>query len=110
MYLSNTFYNLNVNNSMIIKMEYINTEHTRKSKCGHIHVYTRRKEIITLLCDNCGEIFNRNRGSMDPNRLNNNVYHVCNNCDIKRFAQSKGVENKNFWNLPASIIKTIDQL
>lgn len=95
---------------MIIKTEYVNTEYTRKSKLGNIHQYTRRKEIILLICDNCGNTFTRSRGSMDPNRLNNNVYHVCNNCDVKRFAQAKGVENKNFWNLPASILKTIDKL
>ena len=47
---------------------------------------------------------------MDPNRLNNNVFHVCKNCDAKRFAQQKGVENKRIWDLPASSMKTIDQL
>lgn len=47
---------------------------------------------------------------MDPNRLNNNHYHVCNNCDVKRFAQQKGVENKHIWDMPVSSLKTLDQL
>lgn len=39
---------------------------------------------------------------MDPKRLNNNYFHVCENCDAKRFAQKKGVERKQVWNLHAS--------
>jgi len=47
---------------------------------------------------------------MDPKRLNNNFYHVCSNCDAKKFAQSKGVEARKVWDMPVSSLKTIDQL
>ena len=95
---------------MYIKSEYINTTHTRTSKFGKSHTYSRKRCLITLKCDECDSIFYRNRGDMDPNRLNNNVYHVCNKCDAKRFAQKKGIENKKIWDLPASSMKTLDQL
>jgi hypothetical protein len=39
---------------------------------------------------------------MDPNRLSNNYFHVCKNCDSKKFAQRKGIERKQVWNLSAS--------
>ena len=95
---------------MIIKTEYVLTEHQRASKLGNIHTYTRKKSIITLRCDSCGDLFQRERGNMDPNRLNNNYYHVCGNCDVKRFAQQKGIESKHIWDMPVSSLKTIDQL
>jgi len=46
---------------------------------------------------------------MDPKRLNNNYYHVCGDCDAKRFAQEKGVEARRVWDMPVSSLKTIDQ-
>ena len=39
---------------------------------------------------------------MDYKRLNNNYFHVCDNCDSKKFAQKKGVERKQVWNMSAS--------
>ena len=36
---------------------------------------------------------------MDKRRLNNDYFHVCSNCDTKRFAQSKGVERRRIWNM-----------
>ena len=42
------------------------------------------------------------RGKMDYKRLNNNYFHVCAECDSKRFAQKKGVERKQVWNMSAS--------
>jgi hypothetical protein len=39
---------------------------------------------------------------MNSSRLNNNYFHVCNNCDAKRFAQRKGVEQKQVWDMPAN--------
>ena len=39
---------------------------------------------------------------MDPKRLSNNYFHVCDNCNAKVFAQKKGVERKQMWNLSAS--------
>jgi hypothetical protein len=95
---------------MFIKQDYVSTEYQRMSKLGIIHTYFRKKEIITFKCDSCGEIFTRERGNMAAKRISNNFYHVCNNCDVKRFAQQKGVENKHVWDLPVSSLKTIDQL
>ena len=95
---------------MIIKTEYILSEYNRVSKLGKTHLYTRKKSIITFRCDCCGELFQRERGKMDPNRLNNSVYHVCSSCNSKRFAQQKGVESKHIWDMPVSSLKTIDKL
>jgi hypothetical protein len=36
---------------------------------------------------------------MDPKRLSDEYAHVCPSCDNKRFAQSKGVERRRFWNI-----------
>ncbi len=57
---------------------------------------------MLLKCDNCDVEFERERGNMDYKRLNNNFFHVCSNCDSKRFAQKKGVERKQIWNMSAS--------
>jgi hypothetical protein len=40
---------------------------------------------------------------MDPKRISNNYFHVCANCDPKKFAQRKGVEQKKIWNMPAGV-------
>ena len=55
-----------------------------------------------MLCDSCGSEFTRERGSMDPKRVSNNYFHVCESCDSKKFAQKKGVEKKQMWDMPAS--------
>ena len=86
------------------------TLHTRTSKCGVSHEYQRKKTVVVLQCDNCGTVFKRDRGSMDPTRISNSFYHVCGNCDAKRFAQEKGVEARRVWDMPASSLKTLDQL
>ena len=78
------------------------TRHERKSKTGIAHEYYRHVSVVCFLCDSCGAEFNRLRGSMDPKRLNNNYFHVCSNCDSKRFAQKKGVERKQVWDFHAS--------
>jgi hypothetical protein len=39
---------------------------------------------------------------MDPKRISNNYFHVCTNCDSKKFAQKKGIEKKQIWDMPAS--------
>jgi rubredoxin len=95
---------------MIINTEYVTTEYTRISKLGYVHSYFRRKTIIVLRCDSCGLIFNREKGSIAPARVSNQVYHVCNNCDVKSFAQSKGVERRAVWKMPVSSLKTLDHL
>jgi hypothetical protein len=87
---------------MFIKEFKEETRHSRKSKCGNLHEYVRNCTYVVLRCDNCDTEFVRPRGSMDPKRLNNNYFHVCDNCNAKTFAQRKGVERKHIWDMPAS--------
>lgn len=87
---------------MFIKEYTKKSTHVRKSKLGAEHSYTRNQTIAVFKCDSCDTEFKRLRGSMDPKRLSNNYFHVCKNCDAKIFAQKKGVEKKQMWNLPAS--------
>jgi len=75
---------------------------TRTSKTGKFHNYYRYITIVLLKCDSCDSEFERERGKMDYKRLNNNFFHVCKKCDSKRFAQKKGVERKQVWNMSAS--------
>jgi hypothetical protein len=86
------------------------TQHERKSKNGKIHAYTRCKSMIRLRCDACGVEFIRERGKMDPKRISNNYFHVCDNCDAKRFAQKQGVIRKHIWDMPASSELDISKL
>jgi predicted nucleic-acid-binding Zn-ribbon protein len=95
---------------MIISTEYLTTMHTRKSKLGVEHSYLRKKTMLVIRCDNCGITFSREKGSMAPARVSNQVYHVCSNCDVKSFAQSKGVEKRNIWNMPVSSLKNLSEL
>jgi hypothetical protein len=48
-------------------------------------------------------MFERDLKHMDKKRLSNNFFHCCGSCDAKRFAQRKGVEQKQIWNMPASV-------
>lgn len=77
----------------------VKTQHERLSKCGKLHSYYRNKTIVKFRCDNCDNDFERPRGNMDPKRLNNNYFHVCENCDSKRFGQKRGVTKKKVWNM-----------
>ena len=95
---------------MYIKEFFVPKRHTRRSKCGVIHQYTRRCCVLVLRCDNCGNEFHRPRGRMDPNRINNNHFHVCKNCDSKKFAQKMGVTRKHIWDMPASSDLDISRL
>lgn len=95
---------------MVISTEYITSKYTRKSKLGIEHTYIRTKTIVILRCDNCSLTFNRDKGSISPTRLSNQVYHVCSNCNAKQFAQSKGVEKRKIWEMPVSSLKTLGQL
>ena len=95
---------------MYIGTEFLQTSHVRTSKYGTVHTYFRKKTIVVLRCDCCQEIFTRDKGNMDPKRLHNSVYHVCGCCDVKRFAQEKGVEARKVWDMPVSSLKTLDQL
>ena len=95
---------------MFLEQYTIKTKHIRKSKLGSEHEYYRNKTILVFKCDNCDETFERDKGSMDPKRLNNNYFHCCSNCDAKKFAQKRGVERKRVWNLSASSDLPISKL
>lgn len=82
--------------------ENVETEYVRRSKLGHEHTYKRNKIMAVFRCDNCDETFKRDLKHIDRKRLSNNYFHCCSKCDVKRFAQRKGVERKKIWDLPAS--------
>jgi hypothetical protein len=87
---------------MFLGTEKVITEHKRRSKLGKEHKYNRVKTIVKLRCDNCDSVFTRDLKKISRARLNNNYFHVCSNCDAKRFAQRKGIEQKQIWDMPAS--------
>jgi hypothetical protein len=95
---------------MFIKEFKKQTRHVRKSKTGKEHAYKRDVTICVFRCDNCDTEFQRERGSMDPKRLNNNYFHVCKNCNSKKFAQKMGVTKKQIWDMPASSNLDISRL
>jgi len=95
---------------MFIREYTLNKRYERSSKLGTMHYYYRDLSMVILRCDNCNDEFERSRGSMDPKRISNNYFHVCGNCDSKTFAQKKGVEKKQIWNIPASSDLDISKL
>lgn len=88
---------------MFLKTKRQRTEYERLSKLGHKHCYSRTKTVAVFRCDNCGNEFQRDIRKMERKRLSNNYFHCCSECDAKRFAQRKGVEQKQIWDLPASV-------
>lgn len=84
--------------------------HTRTSKLGRMHSYERTQSTCVFRCDNCGNIFEREQSKVEPKRRSNTYFHVCSNCDSKRFAQKKGVERRTIWDRPASSIDDISKL
>jgi hypothetical protein len=110
MYLLFNFIILMLNIVMFIREFKKQTRHVRKSKTGMEHTYKREQTYCVFRCDNCDTEFTRARGSMDPKRLSNNYFHVCKNCDSKKFAQKKGVERKQVWNMSASSSTPISKL
>lgn len=95
---------------MFIRIDQEVHVYVRTSKLGREHQYERKRSIVVLRCDSCGEVFSRPRGSMSPARLSNRYFHVCPNCDSKRFAQHKGVERKQIWDKPVSSLDDISRL
>jgi hypothetical protein len=85
---------------VIVEIKKIKTEYTRLSKSGKSHAYTRYKKVAVLRCDRCSVLFERAVGNMDKKRASNDYKHVCANCNPKQFAQTVGVKNRNFWNMP----------
>ena len=88
---------------MFIKTEIQQNHYVRLSKLGHRHEYVRNKIAVILRCDSCDSEFTRDLKHMDKKRLSNNYFHCCTECDAKRFAQRTGVEQKQIWNMPASV-------
>jgi hypothetical protein len=95
---------------MFIRIDTEKVVYRRQSKLGQWHDYERKKSVIVLRCDSCGENFTRDKGNMDPNRLNNNFFHCCSSCDPKRFAQKKGAERKIIWDKTVSSLDDISKL
>jgi hypothetical protein len=95
---------------MFIRIDTEKVVYRRQSKLGQWHDYERKKSVIVLRCDSCGENFTRDKGNMDPNRLNNNFFHCCSACDPKRFAQKKGAERKIIWDKTVSSLDDISKL
>lgn len=95
---------------MYLREEIQTLVHTRISKLGKEHSYTRKKTLVVFRCDSCREIFSRDRASMSPKRLSNNYFHCCAHCDNKRFAQKKGAERRTIWDKPASSLDDISRL
>jgi protein-arginine kinase activator protein McsA len=87
---------------MFLKKEIRTLEYIRTSKLGVEHSYTRSKTVALFRCDNCNDTFERDLKQIDYRRLSNNYFHVCSNCDAKRFAKRKAMERKAIWDMPAS--------
>jgi len=88
---------------MFLTIKTQQNQYSRLSKNGVEHLYKRKKTLAVLRCDACDSIFERDLKHMDKKRLSNNFFHCCGSCDAKRFAQRTGVEQKQIWNLPASV-------
>ena len=84
---------------MFIETKKIKTQYTKVSKLKNAHSYSRTKTVAVLQCDNCQSLFEREQGNMDPRRISDHFYHVCANCNPKQFAQKKGVERRQLWNI-----------
>lgn len=95
---------------MLLEIYHVRIEYSRSSKQGRSHTYFRTRKMARLLCDSCQSIFERPAGQMDHRRLTQDHTHICPNCDAKRFAQGKGVENRRFWNTTVDLDKNLDDL
>jgi hypothetical protein len=95
---------------MLLETYKVTKTYYRTSKLGVEHGYQRSETILKLRCDNCGSVFERPKSNMAPKRRGNHYFHVCSECDVKRFAQRKGVERKFIWDKPASSADDISKL
>ena len=95
---------------MYLREETRTETYTRTSKLGVEHTYNRTRRVVIFRCDNCKEIFVRDRQTMSPKRLSNNYFHCCRSCNPKLFAQKKGAERRTIWDRPASSLDDISQL
>ena len=85
---------------MFIETKKVTKQYTRSSKLKKSHAYSRIQTIAVFQCDGCESLFERALGKMDYRRLSDNYFHVCSNCNPKKFAQQKGVERRLIWNMP----------
>jgi hypothetical protein len=85
---------------MFVEIKKVRVEYTRTSKLKKSHAYSRTQTWLVLRCDSCESLFERLLSRMDAKRKSNRYYHVCPNCDAKRFAQKKGVDRRKLWDLP----------
>jgi len=95
---------------MLLEIKQVRTEYTRLSKNGAEHTYFRNRSMAILKCDSCASTFERAIKQMDHRRLGSEYTHVCPNCNPKRFAQSKGVESRRFWNTKLDLDIDIDKI
>jgi hypothetical protein len=95
---------------MLIGQKKVISTYKRLSRLGTVHEHTRAKIVLELRCDNCSRLFERDQSRLDPKRRSNAYFHVCSECDAKRFAQRKGVERRFIWDRPASSSDDISKL
>ncbi len=95
---------------MFLITKKISVQYIRKSHLGVEHTYSRTKTVAVLKCNLCLSIFERDLGKMDYRRANTEYQHVCSNCNPKKFAQARGVENRRLWNLPVDSDIKINKL
>ena len=95
---------------MFIETKIQENQYIRRSKLGAEHSYSRKKTIAIFRCDNCDAVFERELKNMHSKRMSNNYFHCCPNCDVKRFAQRKGVEHKKIWNMSTDADMPIDKI
>lgn len=84
--------------------------YNRTSKNGLTHSYNRQRTVYVFRCDSCDHEYQRPKSCVNIKRASNNYFHVCSNCDAKRFAQKKGAERRTIWNKRASSLDTISKL
>lgn len=95
---------------MYLSIKEIQHRFQRTSKNGITHEYFRICKVALLKCDSCSKLFERPIGRINRKRLSNQFYHVCSNCDMKRFAQKKGSERRAVWNMRADSEQEISKL
>lgn len=95
---------------MLVTILQVEKEYRRISGQGLTHTYKRKHEVAVLRCNSCNELFERRVRDMDRRRLTSEHSHVCSCCDQKKYAQSKGVENRRFWNTTVDLDRGIDSI
>ena len=95
---------------MLLEIYQQRQEYTRQSKNGNTHKYYRNRSMAILKCDSCSVSFERPVREMDHRRLSPEYTHVCPNCNPKKYAQSKGVESRRFWNTTVDLDIGIDKI